>query len=195
MAGFQLLPSRLEESQFQQVPEGWLFTTANPWFFGSRRTYLLTEAQKPAIAQRVRRGLHIRLLLLIPIMLILIAADFAYPALRDFHSVATWLGFLAFGVLLAAVFNISDYLNMRPLLRDIPRSSQKIPLRNMMRAQGQALSIKALAIFTLIFVFGFLASSYNALAAITRSRFSTAIRFRHSARSSWHCSRLPLAGC
>ena len=161
MAGFQFLPSGLEQGQFQQVPEGWLFTTANPWFFGSRRTYLLTDAQKPAIAERVRRGLHIRLLLLIPIMLILIAADLAYPPLRNFHSVATWLGFLAVGVLFAAVFNISDFLNMRPLLRDIPRSSQKIQLRNVMRVQGQAMSVKALAIFTLIFVCGFL--SFNAL--------------------------------
>lgn len=163
-SGFQLLPAGLEEGQFQRLPEGdWLFATANPWFFGSRRIYLLTETQKPAIAERVRRGVYIRLLLLIPFLLILVAAFLAYPTLLEFRSGLSWLGFLASCLAFGFILNLSDYLNVRSLLQNVPRSSQKMQSRNMMREQGQAMSVKALAIFTLIFVIGFLVNSYNAL--------------------------------
>ena len=46
-----------------------------------------------------------------------------------------------------------DYLNIRPLLRDLPRSSQKITLADMVRNQADASSVKALSILTSIFVF------------------------------------------
>ena len=163
-SGFRLLPAGLEEGQFQRLAEGgWLFANANPWLFGSRRIYQLTEAQKPAIASRVRRGVYIRLLLLIPFVLISVAGFLKYPALLEFRSGLSWLVFLAGCIVLGFVLNLSDYLNVRPLLGDVPHSSQKMPLRDMMRQQGQALSVRALAIFTLIFVCGFLANSYNAL--------------------------------
>jgi hypothetical protein len=162
--GFQLLPTGLEEGHFQEVPEGWLFTSPSPWVFASRRTYLLTEAQKPAIAARVRRGLYLRLLWLIPLLPILVAVVLYYPAIMNFNSAASWGGFLAIGVCITVIYSLSDYFNVRPLLHDIPRSSQKIRLRNMMQGQTRALSVKALAIFTLIFVLGFLANGYNALA-------------------------------
>jgi hypothetical protein len=163
-SGFRLLPAGLEEGQFRRLPEGgWLFATANPWFFGSRRIYLLTETQKPVFAERVRRGVYIRLLLLIPFLLISVIAFLEYPTLREFRSGLSWLVFLAACLVFGFVLNLGDYLNVRSLLNDVPRSSQKMPSRNLMREQGQAMSIKALAIFTLIFVMGFLINGYNAL--------------------------------
>ena len=54
---FHLLPNGLEEAQFKRDPEGWLFTTVSPWIFAPHRTYLISDAQQPAIAERIRRGL------------------------------------------------------------------------------------------------------------------------------------------
>jgi hypothetical protein len=65
---FHLLPNGLEEAQFKRVPEGWLFSTASPWIFAPRGTYLVSDAQKPAIAERVRRGRYLRLVVILLLM-------------------------------------------------------------------------------------------------------------------------------
>jgi hypothetical protein len=135
--GFRLLPAVLEEAQFKRVPEGWLFTTASPWVFAPRRTYLVREAQKPAIAARVRRGRVIRLILLVPMLLLLAAAFVIVPSLLNFRSVETWLVLGAFVVVLTIPITVSDYLTVRPLLRDIPRSSQKIRLSDMLGGRAR----------------------------------------------------------
>jgi hypothetical protein len=162
---FQLLPAGIEEGHFQQVPEGWLFTTPSPWVFASRRTYLLSDAQKPAIAARARRGVYLRLLwpaLLLPIF---VAIALTYPVFLNASSAAAWIGFVVIAVALTVAISLSDYLNVRPLLKDIPLSSRKMQWRDRVQGQTQALSVKALAIFTLIFIVGFLANCFTALTA------------------------------
>jgi hypothetical protein len=169
--GFRLLPAVLEEAQFKRVPEGWLFTTASPWVFAPRRTYLVSEAQKPAIAARVRRGRVIRLILLVPMLLLLAAAFVIVPSLLNFRSVETWLVLGAFVVVLTIPITVSDYLTVRPLLRDIPRSSQKIRLSDMLGRQGEAMSVRALVILTLIFVIGVAANVFLALTSVRGNPF------------------------
>jgi hypothetical protein len=163
---FRLLPAGVEEAQFKRVPEGWLFTTANPWVFGPRRTYLVNDAQKPALAARVRRSRYIRLILLVPIALLLAAAFIMFPSSLNVRSVQAWLVWGAFVVLITIAISVSDYLTVRPLLRDVPRSSQKIALTDMLGRQGEAMSVRALAIFTLIFVIGTAGQTYQALTSV-----------------------------
>lgn len=163
---FRLLPAGFEEAQFKRVPEGWLFTTANPWVFGPRRTYLLSDVQKPVLAARVRRSRYIRLILLVPIVLLLTAAFVMFPSSLNVRSVQAWLVWGAFVVLLTIAIAVSDYLTVRPLLRDVPRSSQKIGLTDMLGRQGEAMSVRALAIFTLIFVIGTAGQTYQALTSV-----------------------------
>jgi hypothetical protein len=170
--GFRLLPAGLEEAQFKRVPEGWLFTTASPWVFAPRRTYLVSEAQKPAIAARVRRGRVIRLILLVPMLLLLAAAFVMVPSLLNFRSVEIWLVLGAFVVVLTTAITVSDYLTVRPLLRDIPRSSQKIRLSDMLGRQGEAMSVRALVILTLIFVIGVAANVFLALTSVRGNPFA-----------------------
>lgn len=163
---FQLLPAGLEEAQFKRVPEGWLFTTANPWVFGPRRTYLLSDTQKPALAQRVRRSRYIRLALLVPLILMLAAVFVAFPSSRKAGSYQTWLVWCAFMVLFTGVIGVSDYLTIRPMLRELSRSSQKIALTEMITGQAEAMSVRALAILTLIFAVGTAGQTYSAMTSV-----------------------------
>ena len=161
----RLLPAGFEEAQFKQVPEGWLFTTVNPWVFGPRRTYLVSAEQKPAIAARVRRARYLRLLVIVPMMLLMGAALVTNPNLLMAPSVGTAIVFAVFMGMVAAAITACDHLCVRSLLRDVPRSSQKIGLREMMWNQSKAMSVKALVIFTAIFLFAATANTVQALSA------------------------------
>jgi hypothetical protein len=163
---FRLLPAGVEEAQFKRVANGWLFTTANPWVFGPRRTYLVTDAQKTVVAERVRRSRYIRLILLVPISLLLALTFVMIPSSLNFRLVEAWLVSGALVALITGAIALSDYLTVRPLLRDIPRSSQKIKVSEMLTRQGKAMSVRALAICTLIFVIATAAQTYQGLTSV-----------------------------
>ena len=150
----RLLPAGIEEVPFKRVPEGWLFTTANPWVYAPRRTYLVSDAQKPAIAARVRRGAYIRLILLVLTLMPWFAAWTMVPSLLNFRSVVTWLIWGGFAVVSTIALTLVDHLGLRPLLRDVPRSSQKIAWPDMLRRAGEAMSVTVLVIFTSLFFAG-----------------------------------------
>jgi hypothetical protein len=160
---FRLLPAGIEEAQFKKVPEGWLFTTVNPWFFAPRRTYLVNDAEKAPIAARVRRTRYIRLMLLVPALALLAATFVMVPA--DIRSSTTWLILGAFTVVLPVAMAVSEHLALRPLLRDMPRSSQKIGSLEMLQRQGQAMSVTVLVMVTLLFAISAVAYTYLAFAA------------------------------
>jgi hypothetical protein len=170
--GFRLLPAGLEEAQFKRVPEGWLFTTPNPWVFAPRRTYLVTDAQKPAIAAAVRRGRYVRLIVIVPTVLLLVAVFFMYPSLLNASSPVTWLAFGAFIVAFTYIITIGDHLAVRPLLHGLPRSSQKISFGDMMARQSQMMSVRALVIFIAIFVAAAAAGTIEILTSVHASPFS-----------------------
>jgi hypothetical protein len=100
-------------------------------------------------------------------LLLLIGAFVMVPSLLNFRSVGTWIVLGAFVVVLTVAITVGDNLAVRPLLRDVPRSAQKIRLTNMVRRQGEAMSVTALVIFTLIFV---VAGTTNAYQALTSER-------------------------
>ncbi len=162
--GFRLLPAGIEEAQFKRVPEGWLFTTPNPWIVGRRRTYLVNDAQKPAIAARVRRARFIRLISIVPMMMWLAAAFIMNPTLLNSPSVDTAIVFGGFIIFMTIAITAADHLTVRSLLRDIPRTAQKITLAEMLRNQAHAMSVKALSIFTLIFIFAAASQAFQSLA-------------------------------
>jgi hypothetical protein len=146
------MPAGIEEAQFKRVPEGWLFTVANPWIVAPRRTYMVNDAQKPAIAARVRLARYVRLMVVLPMVLLMVAVLIMDPTLLNSLSVKTCMVFGAFVVVLAGAITAADYLTVRPLIRDLPRSSQKISLADMLRSQSAAMSTQSLMILTFFFV-------------------------------------------
>jgi hypothetical protein len=163
---FHLLPNGLEEAQFKRVPEGWLFSTVSPWIFAPRRTYLVSDAQKPALAERVRRGRYLRLVVILLLMALMAVGIIMNPALLLLVKTFSLTGaivFALFVVLTVAAITVSDYLNIRPLIHDLPRSSRKIGHADMMQSQAQAMSAPAIAIFASLFVVATAGKTYEAL--------------------------------
>jgi hypothetical protein len=145
---FRLLPEGLEEAQFKRIPEGWLFATISPWIFAPRRTYLVSDAQKPAIAARIRCARYLRLAVTLAMMILMVAVIVMNPTLTAIlktPSLTHALSIGAFGVLIVAVIMACDHLAVRSLLRDLPRSSQKISYADIMRSQSKAMSTTAIA--------------------------------------------------
>jgi hypothetical protein len=151
---FRLLPTGLEEVMFKQIPEGWLFTTVSPWLFARRRTYIVSDAQKPAIAKRVRRGRYIRVILSLLFAPLTVLAIIEDPSLMNTHAPRAWVMFGLLSLAFVVLISVSDYLNIQPLLRNVPRTTQKIRTSDMLKTQSRALSVRALAMFTALFAVG-----------------------------------------
>jgi hypothetical protein len=163
---FHLLPNGLEEAQFKRVPEGWLFTTVSPWIFAPRRTYLVSDAQKPAIAARVRRGRYLRLAVILTLMALMAVGIIMNPAVVTLVKTFSLTGaivFASFVVLTVAAITACDYLNIRRLVRDLPRSSRKIGHADMVQNQAQAMSASAIMVFASFFVVATAGKTYEAL--------------------------------
>src|SRR5207302_385253 len=111
------------------------------------------DAQKSALAARVRRSRYVRLILTIPMLLLLAGTLLMVPSLLRSRSVELWAVLGGFVVVFTIAIILGDYLTIRPLLRDIPRTSQKITLAEMMQTQSGAMSVKALSVLTLMFIF------------------------------------------
>jgi hypothetical protein len=167
---FHLLPNGLEEAQFKRVPEGWLFSTASPWIFAPRRTYLVSDAQKPAIAERVRRGRYLRLVVILLLMALMAVGIIMNPVvlmLVKTFSLTGAIVFASFVVLTVAAITVSDYLNVKPLIGDLPRSSRRIGHADMMQSQAQAMSAPAIAIFASLFVVATAGKTYEAFTSVS----------------------------
>jgi hypothetical protein len=146
----RLTPIGVEEAQFKSVPGGWTFTTKSPWIFGPRRFYLVSEAQKPVIAARVRGAIYLRTIVSIATVPFLIVANLAFPSLQDSHSAVAWLGLIGFVALFVGITNACEHLILRPLLRNLPRAPTNFTLAEMLRRQSEAMSIPALSAMTLL---------------------------------------------
>lgn len=160
---FALFYNRLAESQFKQVPEGWLFTTSSPWLFWRWRTYRLTDAQKPAFVDAVRLGGRVSLVIVVALVTLLAAAFVRDPVLVRLDSVRSWTVILAFVAALAIGVHAGTHLPVRKLLREVPRADETVGRTEMLRATASAMSIKSLKLFTALFAFGAFGNATNAL--------------------------------
>jgi hypothetical protein len=145
----RLVPNGVEEARFKRIPDGWLFTTPNPWVFGPRLTFVVNAKQKPAIAAGVRRSRYLNMILMLATVPLQLAVFLVAPSLTDSRSSAAWLAIGGFVVVFTIVTRTCEHLIIRPLLHGLPRTSQKIRLNDMLRTQSEAMSVKALSIATL----------------------------------------------
>ena len=134
-SAFRLLPRGIEENHFKAAPNGWLVAMKRP--FGSDWNHLVSDAQKPAIAARLRLAIVARFTLFVVLSLVAIMG-----AGRSETSL------VVFGLLLA--FNACDYLSTRSILRDLPLTSATVTSRDQMRSRAEAMSVSALVTLMVI---------------------------------------------
>ena len=136
----QLRLAALEGVLFKRVPEGWMFDSPYPRVFGRRRwTYLLTDAQKDKLAERLRRWQQTATLVTIG-LIILLAIPLAVwvEKLPDLLGLlltgaprawlTLFLGFVLLYATLAVMFFIAKKHLIPPVLRDARRIGRAGPV-------------------------------------------------------------------
>ena len=78
-------------------------------------------------------------------------------------SLTSAIVFALYVVITVAAITTSDYLNIRPLIRDLSRSPRKVGYADVVTSQGQAMSAPTIAIFASLFVVATASNTYQAL--------------------------------
>jgi hypothetical protein len=123
----------MEEPAFKRVEGGYVFQARNPWFFGRSRHYLVNEAQKAEIAACLRATLR-RLtpwvfVAMVVLPLLIGGGVFLLVSLGRATFINTFALMLAVFVPYIAWTHIYTMRRLRPLIADLPRTNQRITLR------------------------------------------------------------------
>jgi hypothetical protein len=123
----------MEEAAFKRIDGGYVFQASNPWFFGRYRRYLVNETQKTAIAGCIRETLRrvkpvvIAAMVIMP--LLILGGAFLLVALGRTTTIdIVALMVIVFGPYIA-LMHIYGVRRLRPLLADLPRTRERITLR------------------------------------------------------------------
>jgi len=147
---FRLLPLGVEGQYFKSTQEGWVFGAPKPWLsYRPRPAYLVTDAQRAVLANRIRLSRYLRLPLAIP----LAAVIFLLPDLMP-SSTRIELSLIAV-VAYIEVSHLVEYLMVRPLIGQLPIAAERMTLLDMQRQQSRVMSVRAqsglCAFFGLVF--------------------------------------------
>jgi hypothetical protein len=152
----------LEEAPFKPIDGGYVFTSRNPWCFGPSHNYLVDETQKVAIASCIRETLR-------EVRPVAVVAMFVLPVLM----IAGAFLLLKFGcptpiaIVVLTLFVFGPYLGMvhvysmgrlRHLIANLPRTSERITLREANSNVAAHMSPKLLWLMLVCMSIGFLGS-------------------------------------
>ena len=123
----------IEEAAFKRVDGGYVFRSPNRWFFGRSHNYLVNEAQKIAIAGFVRETLREFRPVVVAAMLImpLLVAGGAFLLVARGRATPVAVVVLTLAVFGPYVGLMHFYCmrKLRPLIADLPRTSERFTLR------------------------------------------------------------------
>ena len=123
----------MEEMSFKRVPEGWVYRAPNPWLLGRSRYYLVSEKQKSEIA-----GHHRRMWLFLLLGIAVIAAVGAPLTLAGFDDQQVVLSLATaalLGLIVGFVANAWLCRTIRPIIADLPPTTQRITQSEVLNTQ------------------------------------------------------------
>jgi hypothetical protein len=140
-----------EEAAFKPVAGGYVFQPPSlGWPFARSRCYLVNEAQKAELAACLRAQRRRVFLMLVAYMLIVVGLMVAVgisgsaPRISSAEFIAIVIATPLAGMLIAIVPHIYLVRTMRPLLADLPRTDERITLRDQLQSLAAAISGKLL---------------------------------------------------
>ena len=123
----------MEEMSFKRVPEGWVYRVPNPWLLGRSRYYLVSEKQKSEFA-----GHHRRMWLFLLLGIAVIAAVGAPLTLAGFDDQQVVLSLATaalLGLIVGFVANAWLCRTIRPIIADLPPTTQRIAQSEVLNTQ------------------------------------------------------------
>jgi len=123
----------MEKMSFKRVPEGWVYRAPNPWLLGRSRYYLVSEKQKSEIA-----GHHRRMWLFLLLGIAVVAAVGAPLTLAGFDDQQVVLSLATaalLGLIVGFVANAWLCRTIRPIIADLPPTTQRIAQSEVLNTQ------------------------------------------------------------
>ena len=123
----------MEKMSFKRVPEGWVYRAPNPWLLGRSRYYLVSEKQKSEIA-----GHHRRMWLFLLLGIAVVAAVGAPLTLAGFDDQQVVLSLATaalLGLIVGFVANAWLWRTIRPIIADLPPTTQRIAQSEVLNTQ------------------------------------------------------------
>ena len=159
-----------DQRDFKRSPQGWIFRAPIPWCLGARPHYLVSDTQKAKIEMVVGAGNLVAWLLLAAIALVLFL--WAPSALPMAASVShdPVLFFVIFGLvvcsfLVSGLQNLYRYVGLRPLLKNLPRTTEKITFAERLKPLTATVPVWFLIVPLIMVLATLFFSAYEALTA------------------------------
>lgn len=167
MSKFGWIAGGWDEMSFKRAPDGWLFSLPFIW---SRRTYLVTDAQRELLALPLRRtmwGVFLSVILLIVVMAQIGSVG------QNYHAPEYWVAYALLGGVIMVLAWAYVTIATRPLLTQLVPTQQRITYADRFRRQATLLPT-ALIIVGGLFSFAFFALG---VAASLTSRWDLSLIF------------------
>jgi hypothetical protein len=140
----------IEEVFFKKTNGGWLFKLCSPYIIGQPTYFVVTQAQKAAIARKLRSNRAIRLAIVLPGVLLAAPAAHSLPVNNMSASTLLLLSFLivyAFIVLAGEI----ERQRLRPLVDAAPRAPGRISFADQFMNSARYTSFPLLLLLFAIF--------------------------------------------
>ena len=169
----------LEEASFFKRPEGgYIFRSRSPWYFGPSRNYLVSEAEKVVIAAEIRATLRTlkpivwAAMIILPIFLI---GAVTLMALSGWNRWIIHLFAFATSVLYIGSMHQYSRRRLRPLIANLPRTSQKISFRTETANLSAHVPPKLLLLLLSCAALGFVFSLLSGVDALVEGHLSRSL--------------------
>jgi len=133
------------EVAFKRTDGGWIFKAPSPWLVGPAPHYIVNDAQKAAIARRLRRNKAINVAVIVILFLIL---GFMVARMPEFPLEVAW--YVAVPVIIVLV-GLGRYVAVRPLVAGLPRTSNRITFSDQVRSGAAYMSLTRSVVFFALF--------------------------------------------
>ena len=120
----------IEDAAFKAVPGGYVFKSPSRWIYGRPKYYLVNDPQKAAIGELIREQSRFAMkfsILTVVGLLTLATVPLVFFG-QYFGPFSTWLLAMAFFVPIAMVRHIYYVRMLRPIIKDLPKTDQRIPI-------------------------------------------------------------------
>jgi hypothetical protein len=115
------------EAGFKPLPEGWLFAAPNPWLFGARRNYILSETQRAQAVAIQKRATLVGLVIGLLVGAVVLGLPRLFPELQ--YPLLKWPA-LVLAVLSASIVNTRSFLHrLRPILASAQPTTEKLGMQ------------------------------------------------------------------
>jgi len=146
------------ETRFKRAPQGWIFRAPTPRIFGPRPHYLVSDAQKAKIETVLGLSLLVTCLLLAGSVLILKPPSILLKSVPDFED--RLLIFVAYCLAVSSLQNLAHCFAFRAILKNSPRTSEKIRLDERLKGAARIYSAEQLKFLLVLFLVLFVGSFF-----------------------------------